>query len=149
MLELTRDASRSFMTLVNLCFYLHELHEPELHDEQPEEGCFSTPLMPNIENFLITSAELQAGQHTCVLPKTSFSKSDPQDEHLYSNIGMCQLLLLIFFIIAWSGRVLELLGEIVYFNIDVYIMTAHPLCRITGRLFAGSIPLVSGRRPYV
>jgi hypothetical protein len=72
--------------------WLHVLHEPELQDEQPEEVCFSMPLIPNTENFFTISAELHAGQQTMVSLKTSFSKSVPHDEHLYSNIGICLVL---------------------------------------------------------
>jgi hypothetical protein len=100
------------------------LQEPELQEEQPEEVCFSTPLIPKRENFLTTSPELHAGQHITVLLKTSFSKSAPHDEHLYSNIGIMKFSPLHEFIIPWSPLVLELLGEIVYFNTGVFILTA-------------------------
>jgi hypothetical protein len=33
--------------------YLHELHEEEVQEEQPDV-CFSTPLMPNTENRFLT-----------------------------------------------------------------------------------------------
>jgi host factor-I protein len=104
---------------------LHELHELELHDEQPEEVCFPPPLMPKTENFFVISSELQAGQHTIVLPKTSFSKSAPQEEHLYSNIGIRKFLLPYDFIIPLWLLVLELLTEIVYFNTGVFILTVR------------------------
>jgi hypothetical protein len=48
--------------------------------------------MPNTDNFFTTLPELHAGQTITALPKTSFSKSDPQAEHLYSNIGMTEIL---------------------------------------------------------
>ena len=68
--------------------YLHELQEPELQLEQPEDVCFSTPLIPNVENFLTTLSEEQFGQATRVFPNTSFSNSRPHAAHLYSNIGI-------------------------------------------------------------
>jgi hypothetical protein len=71
--------------------YLQVLQEPELQLEQPDEVCFSTPLMPKRENFLTTSSEVQPGHKTDVFPKTSFSKSSPQEEHLYSKIGIFPL----------------------------------------------------------
>jgi len=67
---------------------LHELHDPELHPAQPEEVCFSTPLIPNVENFFTTLSEVQFGQDTADEPNTSFSNSRLQAEHLYSKIGI-------------------------------------------------------------
>jgi hypothetical protein len=69
---------------------LQELHELALHEEQLDAVCLSTPLIPKTENFLTTFTELHEGQETELFPKTIISKSDPQAEHLYSNIGICQ-----------------------------------------------------------
>jgi hypothetical protein len=44
--------------------YLQELQEPELQDEHPEDVGFSTPLMPNTENFFSTFFELHFIQVT-------------------------------------------------------------------------------------
>ena len=74
---------------------MHELHELALHEEQLDDVCFSTPLIPKTENFLTTPDELHEGQETELFPKTIFSKSDPQAEHLYSNIGICHPFLLL------------------------------------------------------
>ena len=68
--------------------YLQELQEPELQLEHPEEVCFSTPLMPKVENFFTTFSETHSGHDTVVFPKTSFSNSRPQAEHLYSKMGI-------------------------------------------------------------
>jgi hypothetical protein len=73
---------------VPLISHLHELHEPALQEEQLDDVCLSAPLIPKTENFLITSAELHEGQETELFPKTIISKSAPQAEHLYSNIGI-------------------------------------------------------------
>jgi hypothetical protein len=67
---------------------LQELHDPELHDPQPEEEGFSTPDMPKREGFFLTSSEPQAGQFTVLVPKTSLSKSSPHRLHRYSKMGM-------------------------------------------------------------
>jgi hypothetical protein len=56
-------------------------------EELPEKG-FSTPLMPKVENFFVTSAPSHLGHLTSVEPKTSFSNSSPQEPHLYSKMGM-------------------------------------------------------------
>jgi hypothetical protein len=58
------------------------LQEPH-PEELPAKG-FSTPLIPNTENFFRTSSDPQAGQAMLWEPMTSFSKSWPQDPHLYS-----------------------------------------------------------------
>lgn len=67
---------------------MHELQEPELQLEQPEEVCFSTPLIPKVENFFTTSPDEQFGHDTEVFPKTSFSNSSPHEAHLYSKMGI-------------------------------------------------------------
>lgn len=68
---------------------MQELHDDEEQVEQPDDAPRSTPLMPKTENFFVTFGELQLGQETCGLPKTSFSKSWPQASHRYSKIGIC------------------------------------------------------------
>jgi len=61
-------------------------------EEQPEELVpakgLSTPLMPKVENFLVTSALSHFGHLTSAEPITSFSKSLPHAPHLYSKIGI-------------------------------------------------------------
>jgi len=67
------------------------LQEDELQEVQPEpdETCFSTPLMPNTENFFLIFFELQSGQEISgFTPETSFSNSFLQSWHLYSKIGI-------------------------------------------------------------
>jgi hypothetical protein len=58
--------------------YLQELQEPLLQellqpDEEPAKG-FSTPLMPKLDIFFLTSFDEHFGQSTTVLLNTSFSK---------------------------------------------------------------------------
>jgi len=65
--------------------YLQELQEPLLQEEQPADeepanGLF-TPLIPKAESFFIRSFEEQFGQHTCLFPNTSTSKSRPHPLH--------------------------------------------------------------------
>jgi hypothetical protein len=64
------------------------LHDDELQDEQPEPPevtGFSTPLMPNRENFFVIFPELHLGQLISgLVPETSFSKSSEHSLHLYS-----------------------------------------------------------------
>jgi hypothetical protein len=64
------------------------LQDEELQDEQPEPPevtGFSTPLMPNRENFFVMSLEAHFGQETSgFAPETSFSKSSAHALHLYS-----------------------------------------------------------------
>ncbi len=63
-----------------------EFLEQELFEGQeavPAKG-FSTPLIPKTESFLTTSAESHSGQAGVFEPKTSFSNSMAQEEHLYS-----------------------------------------------------------------
>lgn len=65
---------------------VQELFEQELFEEQeldPAKG-FSTPLIPKTESLLITSLESHPGQAGVFVPKTSFSNSLAQEEHLYS-----------------------------------------------------------------
>jgi hypothetical protein len=69
-------------------YYLHELQEPELQLEHPEDVCFSTPLMPKVENFFMTLSEAHSGHDTVVFPKTSFSNSRLHAAHLYSKMGI-------------------------------------------------------------
>jgi len=67
---------------------LQDLQDDELQDEQPEPPDvtgFSTPLMPNRENFLVIFPELHFGQFTSGFePETSFSNSSEHLLHLYS-----------------------------------------------------------------
>jgi hypothetical protein len=58
--------------------YLQELQEPLLQEllqpeEEPAKG-LSTPLMPKLDIFFLTSFDEHFGQSTTVLLNTSFSK---------------------------------------------------------------------------
>ena len=82
---------RYSLRITRYTFQWHELHEDELHEEQPEteEVCFSTPLIPKRENFFLMFFELHVGQAIAGFePETSFSNSFPQPSHVYSKIGI-------------------------------------------------------------
>jgi hypothetical protein len=53
----------------------------------PARG-LSVPVAQKTENFFFTFSELQCGQVISWFPKTSFSNSSPQLQHLYSKIGI-------------------------------------------------------------
>jgi hypothetical protein len=60
-----------------------------LQEVQPDETAvpargLSVPAEQKTENFFLTSFDLHLGQFTSWFPKTIFSKSSPQPEHLYS-----------------------------------------------------------------
>ena len=61
-------------------------------EEQPEElepaKGLSTPLIPKVENFFVTSSLSHLGHFTTVELITSISKSLPHAPHLYSKIGI-------------------------------------------------------------
>jgi hypothetical protein len=56
--------------------------------QEPQEDCpakgFSTPAMPKRESFFTTFSVPHAGHPTDWEPYTSFSKSFPHWEHVYS-----------------------------------------------------------------
>ena len=67
---------------------MQDLQDDDLQDEHPEppevKG-FSTPLMPNRENFFVMSPESHFGHETSGFdPETSFSNSSEHLLHLYS-----------------------------------------------------------------
>jgi hypothetical protein len=66
---------------------MQEVLVQDVHPDVPARG-FSVPVALNTENFFLTSFELHLGQFISGFPDTSFSKSSPQLQHLYSNIGI-------------------------------------------------------------
>lgn len=68
--------------------HLQDLQDDELQDEHPEPPDvtgFSTPLIPNRENFLVIFPEPHFGHVTSGFdPETSFSNSSGHSLHLYS-----------------------------------------------------------------
>ena len=67
--------------------------QPEQDDpDDASEPPFSlAPAMPKVDIFFSGLAHLHFGHSTCVLLKTSFSKSSPQRGQWYSYIGILNL----------------------------------------------------------